>query len=401
MTHASFHFPVTATSMSLQALVACAALSLSGAAAADPLAAPSLAGPLQANGAPAAFDAGPLGKVWVGGQLSAIGLLQNHAVDAAGYTHGRAAADVGNAQVELQTIEGPVQFYLQGGAYALPALGSPYLKARASVDALYGPLPVAYVKFVLAPDVSVLAGALPTLVGAESTFTFQNMNIQRGLLWNQEPAISRGVQVNAARGPVSAALALNDGYYSGKYNWLAGSLAYAATADDTVTIVAAGNLSRNAEASAVTPLAQNNSRIVNLIYAHTQGALTLSPYLQYTQVRRDVQLGIAQGASTMGAALLAKYAGSDGWSVGARAEWLHTTGACGGAAGCTPTNLLYGAGSSAWSLTVTPTWQAGRLFARAEVGYVRARHAAAGAGFGSAGARSDQARALVETGLLF
>ncbi len=266
-----------ATSSSLRVLIAAAMLSMAGAAGADPLAAPSLAGPLQANGAPAAIDAGPLGKVWLGGQLTGIALAQNHTVDTAGMASGRAVADIGNAQVEIQTIEGPVQFYLQAGAYALPALGTPYLKTRETVNALYGALPVAYVKFVLTPDVSVQAGALPTLVGAESTFTFQNMNVQRGLLWNQEPAISRGVQLNVARGPVSASISLNDGYYSSKYNWLSASLSYAATADNAFTVIAGGNLSRNRAASAVTPLAQNNSGIVNVIYVRTQGKLTVSP----------------------------------------------------------------------------------------------------------------------------
>jgi len=31
-----------------------------------------------------------------------------------------------------------------------------------------------------------MAAKLPTLIGAEYTFTFENMNIERGLLWNQE-----------------------------------------------------------------------------------------------------------------------------------------------------------------------------------------------------------------------
>ena len=37
-------------------------------------------------------------------------------------------------------------------------------------------------------------------MGAEYTFTFQNMNIERGLLWNQETAVNRGIQVNQALG---------------------------------------------------------------------------------------------------------------------------------------------------------------------------------------------------------
>ena len=72
----------------------------------------------------------------------------------------------------------------------------------------------------------MLIGALPTIMGAESTFTFQNMNIERGLLWNQENAVNRGIQVNQAFGKVTGSLSWNDGYYSNRYFWLSGALTY-------------------------------------------------------------------------------------------------------------------------------------------------------------------------------
>ncbi len=61
---------------------------------------------------------------------------------------------------------------------------------------LFGDALVAYAKIAPFDNVSISAGKLPTLIGDEYTFTFQNMKFQRGLLWNQEPAISDGVQVN-------------------------------------------------------------------------------------------------------------------------------------------------------------------------------------------------------------
>ena len=45
---------------------------------------------------------------------------------------------------------------------------------------------------------SAEVGALPTLIGAEYTFSFENMNIERGLLWNQENAVNKGIQLNEA-----------------------------------------------------------------------------------------------------------------------------------------------------------------------------------------------------------
>jgi len=53
---------------------------------------------------------------------------------------------------------------------------------------------------------------LPTLVGAEYTFSFENMNIERGLLWNQENAVNRGVQLNYAADPFTFAFSWNDGF---------------------------------------------------------------------------------------------------------------------------------------------------------------------------------------------
>ena len=63
-------------------------------------------------------------------------------------------------------------------------------------------------------------------MGAEYTFSFQNMNIERGLLWNQENAITRGVQINQTMGKFTASFSWNDGYYSNRYSGLSGLLSY-------------------------------------------------------------------------------------------------------------------------------------------------------------------------------
>lgn len=383
-------------------LGSCGALFSPAGAHADPLPSPSFSGPLAPNPNPLTVDAGPFGSVAVTGQVSGIGALQSHATHAGGIGNLDGFVDLSNAQVEIQTTQGPVQFYVQAGAYSLPSLGSSYLQATKATDQLFGPVPIAYVKGVITPELTVMAGLLPTLVGAESTFTFQNINIERGLLWNQEPAISRGVQINYAHGPFSAAVSLNDGYYSGKLNWLSGNLGYAFDSSNSISFVGAGSLSRNDKSSVATPVVQNNSSIFNLIYSHTSGPLTITPYLQYSHVGRDDQLGINRSADTYGGALLVKYALNTEWSLGARAEYLKTTGGtCGADANCTPTNLLYGTKSDAWSLTITPTYQKGVFFARGELSYTRIGNLEAGLGFGRDFAQRDQVRALVETGILF
>ena len=181
---------------------------------------PSITGPL-AGLPPAIFDAGPFGKVAVNGLLSGMGLAQNNHIPGDKSTQ----VALNSGQIFLQKTDGWFQFYLQAGAYNLPALGTPFLATDKTISNLYGPLPVAFLKLQAGKNTSILIGQLPTLIGAEYTFTFENVNINRGLLWNQENAVNRGIQVNQTMGKFTASLSWNDGFYSNRYTWLSGTLA--------------------------------------------------------------------------------------------------------------------------------------------------------------------------------
>src|SRR5712691_2717948 len=113
-----------------------------------------------------------------------------------------------------------------------------------------------------------MVGALPTLIGGETTFTFENFNIERGLLWNQENAVNRGVQANYTAGPLAFALSLNDGFYSNQYSWLWGSATYTLDKENTLSFVGGGNLSRSKKSTLVTPIFLNNEEIYNVIYTY-------------------------------------------------------------------------------------------------------------------------------------
>jgi hypothetical protein len=63
--------------------------------------------------------------------------------------------------------------------------------------------------------------------------------------------------------------------------------------------------------------------------------------------------------------------------------------------------VLYGPGSKAFSLTLTPTFQKGIFFARAEASYVDVTSAAPGSAFGVDGNAKSQFRGLIETGFIF
>jgi len=362
-------------------------------AATSPLPMPAMAGPLGLDTTPYSFNAGPLNKIYVSGVASVMGMVQDHAVN--GDRDYR--ANVTNGQVFVQNTQGPVQFYLQAGAYALPALGTPYLRTQKTTADTYGFLPQGYIKYVPNSNFSLMAGKLPTLIGDEYTFTFENMNIERGLLWNQENAVNRGIQGNYTSGPVSLSLAWSDGFYSGRYNWLTGLATYNIDSNNAIAFDAGGNLSRSTRNTLATPVAQNNSSIYNLMYTHTDGPWTFNPYLQYTHVPEDATVGLHHSASTYGAALLTKYAFDQNYSLAGRVEYIDSIG---NAANGSP-NLLYGQGSRAWSITATPTYQFNMFFGRFDASYTRAFRTTDGDAFGSNGDQKSQARLMLEAGILF
>lgn len=354
---------------------------------------PAMAGPLVANPKPISVDADMFGPIYVTGALSGIGLFQSDPIVGDHHDH----IDLSNAQVSLQKTDGLFQFFVQAAAYSLPALGTPYLHVGRTTGDFFGPVPLAFGKIAPTDTFSIQAGKLPTLIGAEYMYTFENMNIERGLLWNQEPIVSRGVQANYTLGPLALSVSLNDGFYSGNYNWVSGSAAWTIDKENTLTLVGGGNLDRTTKSSLRTPLAQNNSTIINLIYTYNAAPWTITPYFQYTNVPADASLGFGQDASTWGGAILANYAINDNVNVAGRWEYIASTGSL--AAGAP--NLLFGPGSSAASFTVTPTWQDGIYFLRGDVSVVKAFSTTAGFAFGKAGNTTTQARWVLEGGIVF
>jgi hypothetical protein len=363
------------------------------AAPAAPVLSPSITGPLAGNSAPTNFDLGGFGKVYVTGVASGIARFQDHAVPGDHGSYG----DLSNAQLFIQKIDGVFQFYLQAGVYSLPSLGTPYLRATRVTDATYGPLPQAFIKIAPTASFSVQAGKLPTLIGAEYTFTFENMNIDRGLLWNLEPAVSKGVQANYTAGPLAFSVALTDGFYASKYSTVSGSVAWTIDPADVLAFAASGNTKTTTKNTFSTPGILNNSQVYNLIYTRTKGPWIIQPYIQYTHVDNLVKAFGTTSASTIGGAILAKYNFTPEFSLPVRAEYVSSSGKLGG----TAASFLYGTGSEAYSVTVSPTYQYKIFFVRAEGSYVKASHITAGSAFGKLGNDSSQVRGVLELGVLF
>lgn len=371
----------------------------------SPLSTPGMTGPLTINPEPLKFHSKAFGDVYVSGAISGVAQGQNNVSPG----DRDFQADLSNGQFFVQKVSGPVQFFVQVGAYSLPDIGLPYLRSGNTFNTVFGAtnlffgvVPQAFVKLAPSANFSIEVGKLPTLIGAEYTFSFENMNIERGLLWNQENAVNRGVQVNYNKGPITLALSWNDGMYSNKYTWAWGSIAYAINSSNTLSFIGGGNTKSTNIATSATPLYLNNEQIYNVIYIHTSGRWTVEPYLQYTSVPKSSEIKTTQAASTYGAALFVNYAfhsnSSDaGFKLPVRLEYINSTGSESEGA----PNLLYGQGSNAWSFTVTPTYQYKRFFGRAEFSFAKAGKITSGSAFGPTGANSSQTRGLLEVGMLF
>lgn len=353
-----------------------------------PLPMPSMAGPLQ-TAVPHEVE---------GGKLAVTGILTGMAWTEGNHASGDSSThyDISNAQLFVQKTSGWWQFYLQGGAYNLPAIGVPFLSTADTMKNIYGPFPQGYAKFVKG-NFNVEVGALPTLIGAEYTFSFENMNVERGLLWNQENAVNRGIQLNETYKKWTAALSWNDGFYSNRYTWLSGSVTYAFNAANSLSFIGMGNAGAYAKNTLATPVALNNSDIYNLIYTYTKGSWVVQPYFQYTDVPTNAKIGIAQGASTRGGALLVTYNFKHGFSLAPRVEYIKSTGSVNNGA----VNLLYGPGSGAFALTVTPTYRKDAFFLRGDLAVVHATSMTPGSGFGTTGQSANQPRGVIEAGFMF
>lgn len=357
---------------------------------------------LSFGGSPLQWSTDQLGTWQLNAALTGLGAVQSNAP--ADYP--RNYGDLSNAQAIVSKSTGLFQFFAVAGSYSMPDLSTSYLRAATQTKNTWGALPIAIA--TLAPDEnwSLNVGNLFALGGSEGTFSYENINIQRGILWGQTNSVSRGAQLNYKKDALSTSIAWTDGAYSGTYNWLGVSTAYQLNLRSAITAIWNGSLSSNATNTSGTPLLQNNSQITNLLYAFSSDQWSINPYLQYTVVPANPSIGINGVSSTQGVGLLATYRitplvegqpAKKNISLPFRLEYLNTSGN----SGTVSNNLLYGPNSAAWSATLTPTLQHGPFFARLEGSYVRVNNYSSGSAFGITGNSPTQARLMLEAGILY
>ena len=365
------------------------------ATAPTPLSTFVLTGPL-AWEPPATFDAGPLGKLSVNGIVTGFAQFQNNPVPG----DDSSQATLSNGEIFIQKADGKYQYFIQAGVYTMPTLGTPFMNAQNTVSNFYGPVPVAFLKVPAGKTTSFEIGSLPTLMGAESTFTYQNFNIERGIIWAQENAINRGLQVNQTLGKyLTASLSWNDGYYSNRYSYLSGSVTFT-KGPHTLVYDGMGNLSQTVFQTAATPV-QNDGYMHAVIYTFTKGPWIVSPYFQYGQVAANLRAYYPyhnKATSATGGAFNLSYAFKSGFALPVRVEYLTSSGS----ATDHSLNLLgAGPGSSGTTFTVTPTYQKGGMYVRSDLGLVHASNYQSGNVFGAAGTEADQFRGVLEFGFIF
>ena len=371
---------------------------------------PAMSASLAMPAPPMTYDLGFLGKVSVGGVISGLAMAQSNPVYnySTGKSDLKSTVDISNAQIFINKSDGVFQYFIQAGTYSLPALGpTAYIPSAKQPGDSFGNLPQAFVKIVPNSTFSIEAGNLPTLVGDEYTFTFENLNIERGLLWGYEPAVSRGVQGNATFGPLALSVAFTDGFYTGKYNSISGLATWTINASNTLAIDGEGPTGKVNVVSGTSYPPTANESVYDLMFTHTVGQWTINPYLQYTHTPSSNYYGYS-GVDSWGAALLVNYAFDSksklsGVSIPIRIEYQSSQGSSNSPA---QPDIEFAPGAKTWSFTVTPTYQFKQYFIRAEFSYVTASHIDPyayyeGTAYGNSGDQKDQVRGLIETGVAF
>ena len=307
--------------------------------------------------------------------------------------------DISNAFLIVNKGSGTFRYGFAAGAYNIPVVGFALNKTiqNNANTSLYGALPSVYVEFAPNSSFNLQAGKLATMTGQESTYTYENINIQRGIIWNMEPAVSRGVRGTFTGSKFNGALELNDGFYSGNRVGFEGQISNTPSSSTTLEIAF---MLPNASAPANATASIANKQLLDPMLTYTTGKWTFSPYLLWVNSPKSAALGYTNDEHAFGAVFMSTYTLSPTWSLPLRVEYGHNGSSPGDPS--PNANLLgYGPGSGAWTYTLTPTYRRGVFFARAEASDVNVQGFTPGLAFASSGTQTNQFRSGLEAGLQF
>jgi hypothetical protein len=326
----------------------------------------------------------PIGTINVNGALSVYIINSNNKTD-----DRKTRYDVGSAIVSLSKPAEPFGFTLIGGAYAFPVVGLALSKTSESTD-LFSPIPVAYVEYSPMKGLSVQAGKLPTIIGYESAFTYQNNYIQRGLVWNMQPVINNGVRLTYSTDLFFVKLGVNDGFYTLSKKdpkpALEASLGLTPIKDGSIAF---NVLLSDKDSRQNNTADYSNKRELNLVASYTLDKLSLGADLLYVEAPKSNRAGVLEKAKASGVALHLSY-DLKPFKLSGRIEYVKDNSDAGGI------DLVgLGDGNKGFTFTLTPAYTHGPLFLRGELSYVKADQPF------TQNNKKNQTRIGVEVGFMF
>ncbi len=306
-------------------------------------------------------------------------------------------ADIGTILLNVTVRDAKFSGAATIGGYAFPTVGSalnPTFQKAANAS-LYGALPLVDLAYAPNANLTVAVGKFSSLLGPEDPFTYQNINIERGLGWELEPTIVRGARLTYTNAAWSAAVEEDDGFYSGHLGTLSWTIAYAPSAATSLAFAAVTPPSGSGP-NATTSIA--NKSEYDFMYARKIGKWNLQPSLLFVRSPAAASLNyIAEGRATV-AGLLGSYEFSPRFSLGFRYEDARDASSP-NAPGANADLLGFGPGSAAQTFTLTPAYRLGTCFVRLEIARIALSAYRAGFGFGRAGDGNAQTRIGLELGV--
>jgi len=357
--------------------------------------------PLSFGGAYAfRLDEGAFGKLNIDGAVSGYYLYSNNVPpNSTPPPNGdkKNRYDISNALVNISKPDGLVRFTIVAGAYAFPTVGETTAKTTQSgynTD-LYSALPIAYLEFDPNSSISIKVGKLPTMIGYESAFTYQNIDIQRSILWGMQPVVSRGIRFTYTKGIFTGNIELNDGFYSEKKPAIEGSFSLAPNQNSSISF----NFIYPDKSTKPNPTASPaNKQEYELTGSYTLSKFTFAFDSMYVNVPTDTSAGTTSNHA-FGIAGYATYNINDAWSLNARAEYDQEGSSGTDIMGF---NLL---GAHAYSITITPEYKYKQFFIRPEVSYVHITNVASAYYYTSPSdatpTKNTQIRLGLEAGFVF
>lgn len=325
--------------------------------------------PFGAIGMAFGFDvnAGALGKLSVDGAVSGFYIYSNEVPPNSNTDTGidkKNRYDISNGLVDISKPDGIFRFTVIAGAYNMPMIGMALNKttqSNANTD-LFSALPVAYVEIDPNAYISIKAGKLPTMIGYESMFDYQDTNIQRGLIWSMQPAVSDGIRFTYTKGIFTGNIEINDGFYSQEKPALEGSFSLAPNSNASIAF----NFIYPDKSTKPNPTSTPaNKQEYELLGSYTYKNLTLALDAMYIHVPTDTDPAVDTTSNhAEGEAFYATYNINPSWNINTRLEYVEE-----GSSGTDIIGFGY-PGTHADDITITPEYKYKQFFVRSEVSYV-------------------------------